>query len=95
LLPALHKQQHSLCEDLISTHHTHSMAHVEYRIWWAIPWSLALSFLPAVSPVSALRGGESCADAKPSRVTSEKSFLSLAGGLVDGPAIFPRASVCK
>ena len=47
-----------------------------------------------VSPVSALRGGESSADAKPSRVTSEKSLRSPAGGLVDGPAaLFPRASV--
>jgi len=57
------------------------------------PWSLALSFLPLASPVSILRGGESWADAKPRRVTSEKSFLSPAGGLVDGPALLPRASV--
>ena len=52
-----------------------------------------LSFLPLASPVSILRGGESWADAKPRRVTSEKSFLSPAGGLVDCPALLPRASV--
>jgi hypothetical protein len=59
-----------------------------------IPCSLALSFFPFASTVSTLRGGESWADAKPRRVTSAKRFLSLAsGGLVDGPALFPRASV--
>ena len=82
-----------LCQEFLVTYSHHSLVHVEYRIWWGVPWSLELSVLPAVSPISALRGGESCADAKPSRVTSEKSFLSLAGGLVDGPALFPRASV--
>jgi hypothetical protein len=60
---------------------------------YCLPWSLALSLLPLASPVSTLKGGESWADAKPKRVTSEKSFLSLAGGLVDGPALLPRASV--
>jgi hypothetical protein len=55
-----------------------------------VPWSLTLSFFPFAST---LRGGESWADAKPRRVTSANRFLSLAGGLVDGPALFPRASV--
>jgi hypothetical protein len=55
------------------------------------PCSPVLSLLPVKSPDSTLRGGESWADAKPSRATSEKSFLSLAGGLVEGPALFPRA----
>lgn len=41
---------------------------------------------------SVLKEGESCAAAKPRRVTSENSFLSpVTGGLVDGALQLPNA----